>query len=594
MALTFPSEIAGPEPACSTPLRIAGSIRTMHEEGQIVDILVRSSAELKSAFANADAGDVIKLASGTYDSVRLRDRDFDSDVTITSADPGNRAVFRDDLELNDVSGVTVAGIDIDAGSLASSAYFSRFQVVKSQDVTLRDISIEGYVPNSAEGRDPSSASRLDPIAGYGHENGLRIRWSDDITLEGLEFTDLRQAVSVQESNGTRIAGLEIHRVREGINLNDVDDTLIEDSWFHDFAPFHRDHPDMIQFWGTDSGVHGLTVRGNLLEQPEGWTQSIFGHFNNRPDHVTGSDFVITGNTIINAHPNAIRIREIDGFEISNNTLLPNDPDYSYRKLPKITVLDSQNGEVTGNVLLPRWDGSILNLGEEALRAANIDAGGNVSLSTNPGDELFWQNLIDGGLSIDIPTADGGEAERPDPEPDAPEQDESVDDAPPAAAEDMAQEPVGEEKEEPGDSGSEPDAAPGEILGTAGSDLLRDRDGDTSLSGLKGKDHFVFDYRSDTTQADDTIMDLDFSQRDRLVLITDEAGTFEDGADPENDLTVLHDGSRVHVQSTGDLLELAAQGAVSLGKSAEGIQLSLEQFPDLSIELVGLSPDDFLM
>ena len=109
--LIFRIEIAGLGKGCSIHRRSSSK----HEEGQALDILARTSSELKTAFAEAGDGDVIKLAPGDYGSVRLRDKDFDTDVTITSADPGNRAVFDQYLELNDVSGVTIKGIDVEAG-----------------------------------------------------------------------------------------------------------------------------------------------------------------------------------------------------------------------------------------------------------------------------------------------------------------------------------------------------------------------------------------------------------------------------------------------------------------------------------------------
>jgi Right handed beta helix region len=601
-----------------------------------LDILVRSSAELKEAFASANDGDVIKLASGDYGSVRLQGRDFNTDVTITSADSGNRAAFDDYLEFDGVSGVTLTNVDIDAASLASAASSSRFQIIKSQDVTIRDISVQGHVPTSSEGIDPGSASRLDPITGFGYENGIRVRWSENVTLEDIEFSDLRQALTISDdSSDTKISNLDVHDVREGINLNDANDTTIEGSRFYDFNPFRSDHPDMIQYWGTDSGVHGLVVRDNLLDQSDGWTQSIFGHFNGRPDHVTGSDFVITGNTIINAHANAIRIREIDGFEISDNLLLPNDPNYDYRRLPQITVLDSENGEVSGNSLLPRWDGSIVNLSDDALQAANINLSGNVALSSDPGNEFYWAGLRDG----DVPTISSSEDEEgaidelpedpeaaPDdlvegeaPQPEQPIEDETgrveedevvvdegnsgveepaedVDPAPAEPAEDdqteadladggddLVAEPETEEpsaEDEPVPAGNtDIEVSQVDVAGTSGADSLSDEAGSTSRDG------------TDTGSAPNVLADLDFAEGDQLVPVGNEKGTFNDGADPENDLATLYGGSRDHIRSEDDLRE-AAPGTES--QHGDSLIVTPSEVPDRSVELLGISPDDFIM
>lgn len=595
-----------------------------------MDILVRSSSELRGAFASANDGDVIKLAPGDYGSTLLRGRDFNTDVTITSADSGNRAVFDNYLEFNDVSGVTLEDVDIDASALAASASASRIQVIRSQDVTLRDISVEGHVPTSSE---DSSGGRLAPHAGYGYENGMRLRWTDNVTLENVEFSDVRQALSISDdSNNTTISNVDIHDVREGINLNDANGTVIEDSWFHDFKPYQGDHPDMIQYWGTDSGVQGLTIRDNLLDQSDGWTQSIFGHFNGRPDYVTGSDFVITGNTIINGQPNAIRIREIDGFKISDNVLLPNDPNYDYRRLPQITLLDSKNGEVSGNFLLPRWDGAIVNLSDDALRASNIDLSDNVSLSTDPGSEVYWASLLDGNRPvapsseededvIEEPAVeedgaapdDVAEGEEPQvdqsPEggasPDGEDTDPTESDDTPVAEGDETDETVDAEPEtveaesendQVPTGGAEIDVSQIDLAGTSGSDKLRDKSGDTSLAGLDGSDRFLFDYRKDTGAARDVLADLDFAEGDRLILVGNEGGNFDDSADPENNLMVLYGGSRVHIRSEDDLREAAASGGITLGASDQGDSLivTLSEAPDRSIELLGISPDGFLV
>ena len=505
------------------------------------------------------------------------------------------------------------------------------------------MSVEGHIPTSGEGANPSSAGRTEAIAGYGYENGVRVRWSEGVTLDNIEFSELRQSLALIDSDNTKVSNINVHHVREGINLNDVDETLIENSQFHDFKPFYRsDHPDMIQFWGTNSGVHGLTVRNNILDQSEGWTQSIFGHFNGRPDNVTGSEFLITENIIINDHWNAIRIREIDGFEISNNILLPNNSDFGNRK-PYITVLDSQNGEVSGNFLLPRWDGSLINLSESSLRGANIDMKGNTALSQDSGSDLFWKNFLDGAMLEVSPPADEDGSSGDEPVSKAPQEDpaseegsytrdgtvvdsdESVVEQPEDEGEAVSDDDAGDDgsevaepaeeeivSEEPSggtDHGSGQAPKPEDVLadspaidvsqvdltGTADQDWLRDTVGSTSLAGGEKGDVFAFDYRADAAEAHDVITDFSFSEGDRLVLTGGRTGTFDDNADPESDFLVLHGGTRAHIQSMDDLREAAAEGAISLETSHGGnLVLTFDDASDRSIELLGISPDEFFL
>ena len=133
----------------------------------------------------------------------------------------------------------------------------------------------------------------------------------------------------------------------------------------------------------------------------------------------------------------------------------------------------------------------------------------------------------------------------------------------------------------------------DLAGTASRDWLRDTAGSTSLAGQGEGDVFIFNYRADTAEAHDVITDFDFSEKDRLILTSSRAGTFDDDVDPGNDLLVLHGGTRAHIQSANDLREAVAGGGISLEASHGGnLVLTFEDAPDRSIELLGISPDDF--
>ena len=76
-----------------------------------------------------------------------------------------------------------------------------------------------------------------------------------------------------------------------------------------------------------------------------------------------------------------------------------------------------------------------------------------------------------------------------------------------------------------------------LVGKGGNDALFERDGDDVMTG-GGGDNFVIDFRVSSGEAShDIITDLDFSQGDRIGLITNEYGTFDDSDDPSNSLMV---------------------------------------------------------
>lgn len=147
---------------------------------------------------------------------------------------------------------------VDQASLAKSYSWNQVQILSSSDITLRDVLIDGYLPDSSDGAvDPTStaATRNSILDGMGYGNGLLLRNTDDVVLEDLEISNLRVALRLNGADDTTITGLELHHTREGVNMNDTTDVLIADSYFHDLLPWYDpdgtsgDHPDFIQFWG---------------------------------------------------------------------------------------------------------------------------------------------------------------------------------------------------------------------------------------------------------------------------------------------------------------------------------------------------------
>lgn len=364
---------------------------------------VANASQLEAAFQAAKDGDRIELAAGNYGYTSLEGRNFSQGITITSADPANRAVFDTKLLLKQVSGVTVTGVDVARDTLSLNANDPIVTVGGSQNVMLQDMTIKGYLPTAADGVDPtlSSSGRLDPLIGYGYGMGVRVLNSDSVVLDNLDLSDLRLGIRLERSNNTTVSNVDIHDVREGMGLSDIDDTVIRDSYFHDFKPWNidlnsskGDHSDMIQFWGVNSssGVHRLLIQDNLFHQPEGLmpTQTIFGHLNNAPANVTLTDFTITGNMIINGHTNAIRLSDVDNFIVSDNLLVPaTSPALNTGEYPLIHFNNSTNGTVTDNVVMAFWNGSPVNLDSAQLAAANISVSNSFILSRSSSDPNYW-------------------------------------------------------------------------------------------------------------------------------------------------------------------------------------------------------------
>ena len=90
---------------------------------------VSTAAALNSALTQVQDGDRIRLAPGKYDTLRLADRDFSTDVTITSQDLNNPAT------LSKLSLVRVSGVTVEHGDVYEGRCYVRYQGL-AQEATV--------------------------------------------------------------------------------------------------------------------------------------------------------------------------------------------------------------------------------------------------------------------------------------------------------------------------------------------------------------------------------------------------------------------------------------------------------------------------
>ena len=137
---------------------------------------------------------------------------------------------------------------------------------------------------------------------------------------------------------------------------------------------------------------------------------------------------------------------------------------------------------------------------------------------------------------------------------------------------------------------------GVLVGQAGNDVLGDNIGDDVMSGGEGADKFVFDLRSHTGPGHDLITDFSFADGDWLQVLTAEAGSFWNDADPAHVLRLSADGSSVQLRSFADLAEAVASGALEARESADGtgVLLSVAHSPDRVLELAFFDGDGLLL
>lgn len=553
--------------------------------------IVHTAAELAAAYAGAKDGDRIELAAGNYGAVTLSGRSFANGITITSADPNNHAVLTDQIVIKNSSNVTLTGIDLDAAKLGSSARANWVNVSFSSGVTVSDMTITGHIPTAAEGMNPNdpAATRLDPIAGYAYTCGLIVSNSTGTVVRNIDFQDLRIALTITDADNTLVDNVDIHDVREGINLNDVRDLKIQNSFFHDFTPWvpasgQGDHADMIQYWGVNSqiGVRNLTITDNVFLQPETAlpTQTIFGDMSGGGSGVLARNFVITDNVIVNGHLNGISLGNVVGGQISGNLILPNElslNDPAQIDTPAIGLFYSRNIAVFDNTYVPfGTPGRVVRMDSGTQASGTISIQNNTELSVNPKDPLFWHAYAQAVLTGSVV---------PTPPPPTPGLDTSGMNATDLALflSAAANIKMGTDNAD----AIQADDSDTFIFGLNGNDLIKEWRGNDVLSGGGGSDRFVVNLNLGGPQSRDLILDLDFTEKD-VLMVTSDAGSFSDAADPSNQLRTLSGGAIAWINSLADLKELVASGAMTAATAADGdgLALTFADAPGRVIELAG--------
>lgn len=592
---------------------------------------VANRAELETALQRVGDGDRIELLGREYAGASLRDRSFERPVTITSADPANPAVLRDQLEILRVSGIDVTGIHLAPDGKALDL-LDVVLVSRSSDITLRGNTITGHIPDAGEGlpanADIDSARKAkDLIEGQPFARGIRIVDSNAVRIEDNTLSRLRKGIILDTVEGASVTGNHLKDLREdGINLADAVSVTIAGNLMESFYPLHNydniafaDHGDFIQWWAGDGGlgIRDLVIRDNALLQGSGsWTQGIFGRGGGvAPD---GRSAVFSGirieNNLINiSHPNGIFVGDATDVQIAGNTLLPAPMDLT---LPAITsgipgiqvrtsarLLPDGSHDISRGGALPREVSVRENLlvGGRPFQSYQIDtalhaelgisASGNTVLSKAQAHPAFWGNAFP--HLLDRPVAGLGDL---------------VSAGIPGGGVDIAAWPdrLRTLFTDLADSGmnrsshhgtrgirAEGTDASEEITGTAVGDVLRGGKGSDCIATGGGADLVAF-HRSDLAAGDlDIITDLDFPGGDWISFSGGFGrGFFDDGADPDNSLTTYGSGDSAVVHDFEDLRELMALDAVSAlwsdgGTVDLGVDLNGDAVPDWTLRLDGL-------
>ncbi|MEP5759549.1 MAG: PKD domain-containing protein, partial [Litoreibacter sp.] len=346
-------------------------------------IVVYSRAELEEALSNTTGGETIYLAQADYGYLRLGHNGHveffghEEKVTIASLDEDNPAMFSR-LFLAQVENLRIDGISFKADSAEddSKEYTRSTVTIRSSDsIELVNSKIDG-------GNIPGEF--------YWGVNSVTTYKSNNLLIENNDISGGKLGIAVDTATNVIIRENYVHDIL-GDNLrvaNDLENIYIEGNLLtsvdmdHELFSTHKDHIQFHTYNGTTSSKN-IYITDNILIQETGATQGIF--IRNEGEEKNGDmryeNVVIENNLIYNGHQHGIRISDVDGLSIQNNTLLYNGDG---ERAPRVYAHDATDAAIEENVAYK------VNLNDVELEGSNIigdvndlviddDLGRNVSL-----------------------------------------------------------------------------------------------------------------------------------------------------------------------------------------------------------------------
>jgi len=278
---------------------------------------VTSTAELTAALAKAGNGDVIKLASGDYDNLSLRNINIAGNVTITSANPSDPAVLTS-LAMTNCSGITLSNLELSEEKAGASW---NFRITNSSNITLSGLDVHGP----------------DNIGSGQESNVLMIRGSSGVSVNDCNFYNSMSGIDLLNNTGVSITDSSFHDIRmDGIRGGGNSNVLISSNTFTDFYPAAGDHPDAIQFWtsNTTTAAGNITITDNLITRGDGDPiQGIF--FRDQVGGLSYYNVTVANNTVVGESYNGICLTGVISGSVSGNTVIAYDDRQSW-----LTVINS--------------------------------------------------------------------------------------------------------------------------------------------------------------------------------------------------------------------------------------------------------------
>lgn len=297
-------------------------------------MIVSTATELKEALSRASDGDRIELKSGDYGDLFLRDIHFNSEVVIAAQDPTDPPVF-DSLQLWKVDHLTFDGMTFDyVPDDTTLEWSAAVRGDLSTNVKILNSTVEGGV--AVVGTDPDAEAGTQGnqgIIGFPVGVGIMFNGSQNVTIENTVISAFTKGATFQNTDGIQFNDNETFAIRKvPFATGNTNDVHIEGNYFHDITPWkfgglgdHGDHIHIVTTTQQTAPNENIVIRDNYFAQGDG--EPVLGIYLDDNDNDQGfRNVLIENNVLHNNNAQGIRLEDVVGGIVRNNTLLQSDGD----------------------------------------------------------------------------------------------------------------------------------------------------------------------------------------------------------------------------------------------------------------------------
>jgi hypothetical protein len=309
---------------------------------------VSTGSELRSALTAAQqlAGAEIRVNPGNYGAFVWNFKKYPLGRVYVVAATSTRPVFTS-IQANSSSNMSFHGLKV-AGPRTGAVV----QMNASRNMSFTGGEVAGQTQDLIP-RDEGAT-------------GIQVRFSTNVVVQDVRFSDLRAAMYVQRSRQVWIRYNRMSHIREGLNVVATDSVQMRGNHFSHFYPRFDDneHPDALQLWTNGEVVGSTRVRisENLISM--GGPRAIQGLLSGcEAAGVRHTDWEVSRNVYFGSSVHGLSFNCVDGLRVWNNVVVASphaDINRSYRVpngsesggyLPRLRVRTSTGVSTWNNVLM---------------------------------------------------------------------------------------------------------------------------------------------------------------------------------------------------------------------------------------------------